>query len=89
MPVSNHRITIIWLALVAITVTLWLLVHGAGLAPQIASVIVIIAAFVKIHFVIMDFQEVRHAPHYLKRIFLGWVICVPIGLVAAYLVARG
>lgn len=89
MRVSRRGITVIWLVLVAITMASWSVVHGYGLDPRLASVVVIVAAFVKIHFVIMDFQEVRHAPLYLRWIFQAWVICVPIGLLAAYLMARG
>ena len=55
----RSRITLVWFLLVAATALSWELGHGAGFDDvHYASVAIIIVAFIKVRFVILDFMEI-------------------------------
>jgi len=58
----TRRITLVWLALVAATLISWGFGHGRRMDPRAAGVAVIIIAFLKIRYVLLDFMELRSAP---------------------------
>jgi caa(3)-type oxidase subunit IV len=76
MSRPDTRLVIIWLALIALT----LLSFGAGEshlrdgAPVFA--VVIVAALVKVRFVILDFMEVRSASWLLRLVLEGWIVAL-------------
>ncbi len=75
MPLLRDRITVILFVLVAsIGVSLWI-GHDVGLrdSRSAASAIVLIA-FIKARFIILDFMELRHAPRGLRFTAEGWVV---------------
>ena len=82
----SSRITFFWCLLVAATVVSLELGHGYGLDnPQAASVAVIVVAFVKVRFVLLEFMEIRHAPVLMRVIGEAWIIAVCVALVWLYL----
>lgn len=73
MAHSRRRLVIIWLALCALTVAAFAAgeSHTNG---HWALVAVIVAALVKVRFVILDFMEVRTAPLPLRLVLEGWLV---------------
>jgi heme/copper-type cytochrome/quinol oxidase subunit 4 len=81
-----QRATVIFALLLLVTgISFWLTVgHGAANFHEAKSVIwtqVIILAFVKVRWVLLDFMELRSAPMKLRVLFEAWVTGV-----AAFLV---
>ena len=76
----RDRTTVIWLLLIAATCLSWFLGTDHGLAGvdarTIATVAILVVAFVKVSFVGMNFMELRNAPTPLRLIFLGYVVVV-------------
>jgi hypothetical protein len=72
------------MALVAATLVSWGFGHGWGLDPQAAGIAVIIIAFVKIRYVILDFMELRTAPLGMRVAAEAWCIVVCSTLVLLY-----
>ena len=76
---SPRRAIIVWLLLVALTIsTFWLGTHHPydGDDARIASVVVIVLAFVKVWFIVADFMEVRNAPSALRIAFGIWFVVI-------------
>jgi hypothetical protein len=89
---ERRRITGVWLLLLALTAFSWWLggdgPRGGGwLAhrPRTAGVVILVLAFVKIRFVILDFMEVRNAPIAMRAACEIWVVAVCAGLLILYL----
>jgi hypothetical protein len=84
--VFKLRITIIWLLLVLMTCLSWEAVQGMGwLAdPRIAASTVMIVAFVKARFILLDFMELRDAPLPLRLFAEAWVTIVCLAILAMY-----
>jgi len=85
----RSRVTAIWLLLIAATVCSLLLgtdnlIHAA----KLASVLVIVVAFLKVRFVGLYFMELRSAPIQLRLIFEGYCLVVCAGLVVMFLAVR-
>lgn len=76
--------TIVWLILVAATLTSSWLGEGHG-ARRVATVAVIIVALVKVFLVGQYFMELRRAPLALRLAFGGWVVVIGATLVGLYL----
>jgi len=75
----RHRVTPIWLLLVAATgLSWWMGSDGAGVTADVRliSTIVLVVAFIKVRFVIRYFMEVRTANVWLKLIADAWVVIV-------------
>ncbi len=70
--------------MVAATLVSWGFGHGRGLDPQAAGIAVIIIAFVKIRYVILDFMELRTAPLGMRMAAEAWCIVVCSALVLLY-----
>lgn len=82
----RSRITQIWLLLVAATAISWEMGHGVGFnSVRYASVSIIVIAFVKVRFVIMDFMEIRGAPLFMRIVAEAWALTVCSALVVLYL----
>ena len=74
----RSRITVVWLVLIAATITSLLLgTDNLVSGVKLASALVIVVAFVKVRFVGMYFMEIGNAPVPLRAIFQGYcaVVC--------------
>jgi hypothetical protein len=81
------RTTLIWLLLVAATALSWGIGHGVGITDvRIAAVAIVATAFVKVHFVIFEFMEIRGAPTWMRRAADGWVAAIAGLLIARILI---
>lgn len=78
--------SVVWLALVALTLVSWWLGtdHGVGDADT-ASVLVLLVAFAKVRFVGLYFMDLRLAPLALRLLFEGWCGAVCTVLVVMFL----
>lgn len=87
-PVLKSRPTLIWIILVTATCVSFGLGHGMG-SPGVraADIAVIVIAFIKVRFVILDFMEVRHAPRFMRVSAEVWAVTVCTTLVALFLQA--
>lgn len=84
------RISLVWCLLIAITIASWGFGHGGGFNdPRHAGVAVIVAAFVKVRFVLLDFMELRHGPPAMRWAVEVWAVAVCAGLAGLYWVAPG
>lgn len=73
MTHTGRRLIVIWLALCALTVGAFAAgeTHSNG---HWALIAVVVAALVKVRFVILDFMEVRTAPLALRLVLEGWLV---------------
>lgn len=72
------RLTAIWLILLAVTLFSWQMGHGAArFGPRLSGAAILVAAFVKARFVLLDFMELRNAPLLLRAVIEVWafVMC--------------
>lgn len=77
LNILRSRATLIWLMLVTATLISWSMNEGLGFSNhRIASVAVILIAFFKIFFVMMDFMELRGAPLFMRAIAGTWITVV-------------
>lgn len=80
-------ITVVWVALVALTgMSLWLGTDHGFNSVELASVVVLVVAFIKVRLVGMYFMELRDAPIALRALFEGWCIVVCIAVVTMFIV---
>jgi hypothetical protein len=80
----RSRTTVIWLLLVLATALSLGMGHGVGTSDvRIASVAIIVVAFVKVRFVVFEFMEIRGAPKWIQQVGDGWIL-----LIATLLIAR-
>lgn len=80
------RVTAVWFGLVAATAASWELGHGVGVDDlRHAGVAILVVAFVKVRFVILDFMEIRHAPIAARIVAEAWVVAVCATLVTLFL----
>lgn len=79
----------VWLALVAVTLIVWLIgvEHGLaqGTGPSLGMAAVLAVAFIKTQFIGSFFMELRTAPKPLRLAFSGWVVGVGAVVIAMYL----
>lgn len=76
------RTTLVWFVLVAATMLSWEMGHGVGFdSIRHASIAIIVVAFVKVRFVILDFMEIRHAPLPMRVVGEVWGVVVCTALV--------
>lgn len=83
----RDKITLIWLVLIVATLSSWLLGVGHELPTTPAAVVIVLIAFLKVHFVGRYFMEIRHAPVALATIFSVWTGVVALALIGLYLFA--
>lgn len=82
------RTTLVWFVLVAATLLSWELGHGVGFDDmRHASAAIIVIAFVKARFVILDFMEIRHAPLWIRVTGEVWCVAVCAAVVGLLLMA--
>lgn len=77
----NQRATYIFAALVTLT-GLGYLATGLPLAETTIWALVILLACIKVHWVLLDFMELRTAPRNLRLLFEGWVVVLGGSLIA-------
>ncbi|MCB5945558.1 cytochrome C oxidase subunit IV family protein [Acidocella sp. KAb 2-4] len=81
----SGRITVIWLFLVSATLLSFGMGHGLGIRDhRYASAAILIVAFIKVRFVILDFMELRHAPSVLRIVAELWVVLAATALVTLF-----
>jgi hypothetical protein len=79
------RVSLVWFLLVAATAISWEMGHGAGFEDiRYASTAIIVIAFIKVRYVILDFMEIRHAPIWMRAVGIVWVLVVCSALVGLY-----
>ena len=89
LQLFRTRATLIWLLLVAATAASWALGHGAGFhALRDASVGIIVVAFIKVRFVMLDFMELRRAPVPMRIAAEVWVAAICAALIVLYLLGE-
>ncbi|MCW3016513.1 MAG: hypothetical protein JWO02_3605 [Solirubrobacterales bacterium] len=82
------RVGVVWLALILATLGSWQLGtdHAlTGTDREVATVAVLVVAFVKVRLVGLHFMELRDAPVPLRLVFEGYVAVVCLTLVGLYL----
>jgi caa(3)-type oxidase subunit IV len=84
---AARRVTLVWLALLALTFASFVVgvEQGAGVASAAAVVIIGVALF-KVRLIGIHFMDLRVAPRPLRLIFEGYVLVVFIVLVVIDLV---
>ncbi|OAN38670.1 cytochrome C oxidase subunit IV family protein [Mycolicibacterium iranicum] len=86
---DNRAITVVWLALTAITVLSWWLAPGHSGGHAEASIPITVAAivlgFVKCRLIVRYFMEVRTAPKWLRYSTDAWLVALWVAVLAIYL----
>lgn len=85
----RDAVSVAWALLIAATLVSWTVGedHGNGhTARQVATVVVLLVAFVKARLVGMYFMELRHAPIPLRVLFETWCLVVGGGIIVLYMV---
>lgn len=73
----RNRITAVWFVLIAGALMSTDLGTGHGISShQVASVIILLVAFIKVFLVGMYFMELREAPNVLRGVFCGYCLLV-------------
>jgi hypothetical protein len=86
MELLRKPVTIVWAALMLATIaSTWLLSNNA-VAPEVATVAIMLIAAVKVRLVIGHFMEVRRAPVALQLVCDGWLLAVTALILTVYLV---
>jgi hypothetical protein len=83
----NQRATYVFAALILVTsLAFWLTVgHGAASLNEAQSVIwaeVILLAYVKVRWILLDFMELRSAPIRLRLLFESFAVTMAAGLIS-------
>lgn len=89
MPTAlhRHRLAVVWALLVAATlVSYWLGTDHGTDSADVATAVVLFAAFFKVRLIGVHFMELRDAPIWLRAIFEGYVVVVGVTLFVLYLV---
>ena len=86
---GKSPITVVWIGLIIATLISWKVGTDAGVHAHLATVIVLLVAFIKVRFVGLYFMELRESPLPLRLIFEGYCIVVCATLVIMYLAAGG
>jgi caa(3)-type oxidase subunit IV len=85
----KSRISIVWLVLIAATLISWKVGTDHGVHAHLATVIVLLVAFIKVRLVGLYFMELRESPLPLRLIFEGYCVVVCTTLIIMYLAAGG
>jgi hypothetical protein len=71
----RNRISAVWFVLVSATLVLFALGTGHGISShEVASVVIVLVAFVKVFLVGMYFMELRDSPFVLRMVFTGYCL---------------
>ena len=88
MPSTSWINRIYAFLLAATAVTFWLGESGStGKGAWLPVLVMFALAATKAFWVIYDFMEVRHAPLLWKRLLLGWLCLVVLGILLAYAIS--
>lgn len=90
IAISVRHVGIVWSFLIALTIISWWSGAGhsvGGSSQELATALVILVAFAKVHLVGMHFMELRHAALPLRVAFEAWVVVVPSALIGIYFLA--
>ena len=80
------RTTLVWFILVAATLLSWEVGHGLGFDDlRHAGAAIVVIAFVKVRYVLLDFMEIRHAPFFKRVIGEAWAVLVCVAVVGLLL----
>ena len=77
MDSTRKNLIYLWLFLSVITVASWWMGRNTGAAYHVNEMVtlsVFLVAAIKSYFVLSHFMEVRHAPLWLKRTTLVWLV---------------
>jgi Prokaryotic Cytochrome C oxidase subunit IV len=69
---------LVWALLVAVTCLSWGSTQGSGWLhdPRVATAFVMVIAFLKVRFIMLEFMETRDAPLWLRTVGEVWVVAV-------------
>jgi Prokaryotic Cytochrome C oxidase subunit IV len=85
--IFRARFTVVWFLLIAATLVSWRLGSANGISNhRLATVAILVIAFIKVRFVGLDFMELRGAPRALRLVFAMYCLIVGSALVFIYLV---
>jgi Prokaryotic Cytochrome C oxidase subunit IV len=81
-----HKVTPLWIVLILATALSWEFGHGLGFGNRTdyATVAVILIAFIKARFVVLDFMELRTAPWPLRLALEAWLVVVGGAIIVLY-----
>jgi heme/copper-type cytochrome/quinol oxidase subunit 4 len=73
----RNRISAVWFVLIAATLISFALGTGHGISSHhVASIAILLVAFIKVFLVGMYFMELRDAPDVLRGLFAGYCLLV-------------
>lgn len=81
----RSRLTWVWLLLSAATLLSFEVSGGSSVGIKLAGVAVIVVAFVKVRYVILEFMELRHAPRPFRIAAELWPLIICSALIVLYL----
>ena len=86
LSLLRHKITPVWLLLMLATGLSWEFGHGLGFGSHysLATIAIVLIAFIKVRFIFLDFMELRTAPLWLRLLFEVWTVLVCGALIALY-----
>jgi hypothetical protein len=90
---SNRRLLVVWLILVAISLSYLGIDHAAsqqGLptASTVVTVVAICFALIKVRIIMREFMEVRRAPVVLRRLTDFWVVLMAVAMLGVYVAGK-
>lgn len=89
MDLLRKRVSLVWIALMAITcVSTWGMSKEAIL-PAVATAAIFLLAALKARLVLMHFMELRSAPAQWRLLFEAWVIVITAAITGIYLQTSG
>jgi caa(3)-type oxidase subunit IV len=80
---GQARVAVVWLVLLAATLLSWESAHSAA-GYRLASIIVLLIAFLKARLIGLEFMELRTAPRALRFIFEAWAVAACATLLTLY-----
>jgi heme/copper-type cytochrome/quinol oxidase subunit 4 len=84
MELLCKPVSIVWAALMLATCASTWLLSKDSVAPEVATVAIMLVAAVKGRLVIRYFMEVRRAPLGLRLVCDGWLLAVTVLIIAVY-----
>jgi hypothetical protein len=82
----RKRLVAVWVGLITATALSCVLCSTSSvLDPRDASVVIVLIAFIKIRYVIMDFMELRSAPLAMRIMANCWLLCASGAILLLYL----
>lgn len=84
--IVKSRLTLLWIALLLATFVSWEAVEGIAWLHdlRLAGVLVVVIAFVKARYIMLDFMELRDAPIPMRLFAEAWWMLVGLIIVGAF-----